>query len=179
MPYILKCFSVSMVTQEKTAIRLTLASVIVYWTVGTSACTLPPSSSYSGSDHVGNRKTSVLLRGSGVPRPEGIIPLEIWIYSGASPELDVPGRSPKGGTHTGDLSTSTGSLHTSKVLLCRCVGMSVCMYPHVLTCLQAVDQAVGGASCGPVVGRLSLFVVVGKLAVLSTSISFQFLIHSR
>lgn len=73
MPYILKCFSVSMVTQEKTAIRLTLASVIVYWTVGTSACTLPPSSSYSGSDHVGNRKTSVLLRGSGVPRPEGII----------------------------------------------------------------------------------------------------------
>lgn len=77
MPYILKCFSVSMVTQEKTAIRSTLASAIVYWTVCMCGCTLPPSSSYPGSDPVGNRKTSILLRGSGVPRPEGgyIIPL--------------------------------------------------------------------------------------------------------
>lgn len=73
MPYILKCFSVSMVTQEKTTIRLTLASVIVYWTVCMFACPLPPSSSYPGSDHFGNRKNSVLLRGSGIPRPEGII----------------------------------------------------------------------------------------------------------
>lgn len=110
-------------------------------------------------------------------RGDHIIPLEIWIYSGASPELDVPGRSPKGGTHTGFLTTSTGSLHTSKVLLCRYVGMSICMYPHMLVCLQAVDQAVGGGSWGPVVGRL--FVVMGKRAVLSSSISFQFLIHSR
>lgn len=133
MPYILKCFSISMVTQEKTAIRLTLASVIVYWTVRTCNCTLPPSSSYPGSDHVGNRKTSVLLKGirRSQTRGDHIIPLEIWIYSGASPELDVPGRSPKGGTHTGDLTTSTGSLHTSKVLLCRYFGMSVCMYPHM------------------------------------------------